>query len=112
MFWNASALKQNDSIPARVLVRREFLTLLTNPKAYLLLTVFLPQFVIQNESIKQQMMVLGLIYLSVETVAALVWIGFGARVGLRALTSTRRKWINRCSGTAMVLAAIGLLYNS
>ena len=53
------------------LVRREFLTLMGEPKACLPLTAFLPQFVNDIAPLMPQLFALGALYLLVEGVAAL-----------------------------------------
>ena len=86
-------------------MRREFLTLMGNPKAYLLLTAFLPQFVNDAAPLMPQLFALGALYLLVEGVAALLWVTAGTLVGAHALTPLRRRIINRASAGLMGAAA-------
>ncbi|MEO0624560.1 MAG: LysE family translocator [Pseudomonadota bacterium] len=94
--------------PRRHLMRREFTTALTNPKAMLLFTAFLPQFVAPETSASAQLLVLGTVYLAVEFTAASLYAATGALLGARALSQARRRLMNRISALAMVGAA-GLL---
>ena len=108
-FWTAPVDRAGPSVATGVLVRREFLTLVGNPKAYLLLTAFLPQFVVRDGSITGQLLLLGALYLVAETLAAMVWIALGAGLGTCALEPGRRRLLNRVCGTAMVFAAVALV---
>ncbi len=104
--WRADP---EEAIPeARALARREFLTAMGNPKAYLLFTAFLPQFTQGTEAIAVQLLSLGAIYLGVEALAAIIWASGGALLGARALTAARRRWLNRGAGGLLIVAAGGL----
>lgn len=105
-FWGAETETRFDAPQNTTLMRREFLTLLGNPKAYLLLTAFLPQFTNETAPMMTQLFVLGGIYIVVEAVAALLWVGAGAFAGSRALTPWRRKIVNRVSAGLMAGAAL------
>ena len=104
-FWTADASSEIEAPDVSTLMRREFLTLLGNPKAYLLLTAFLPQFVNDAAPLTPQLFTLGALYLVVEGVAALLWVTAGKLVGAHALTPMRRRIINRASAGLMGAAA-------
>lgn len=108
-FWTADVYSQIEAPDVSTLMRREFLTLMGNPKAYLLLTAFLPQFVSDGAPPMPQLFTLGALYLLVEGLAALLWVSAGTLIGAHALTPLRRTIINRASagmmGTAAVLLA-------
>ena len=75
-----------------VRARREFLTVAANPKALLLFTAFLPQFVDRSEPVAGQLLALGLVYIALELVAATGWALAGERLraaGLRGCASVR-----------------------
>lgn len=104
-FWNAEA--GTVAVPdVPTLARREFLTLMGNPKAYLLLTAFLPQFVREEAALAPQLLALGTLYVVAEGLAALLWVTLGALVGARALTPLRRRIVARGSAGLMALAAL------
>ena len=105
-FWTADVSTEIEAPEVSTLMRREFLTLMGNPKAYLLLTAFLPQFVNDGAALMPQLFALGALYLLVEGVAALLWVSAGTLVGAHALTPLRRKIINRASAGLMGTAAI------
>lgn len=104
--WTADSAGSPKVPEAGTLMRREFLTLMGNPKAYLLLTAFLPQFVDPGGVAVTQLLMLGSLYLLIEGVASMVWIAVGAFLGATALTPLRRRIINRASGGVLALAAV------
>lgn len=106
--WWADLSAQPPAPDAPALMRREFLTLLGNPKAYLLLTAFLPQFVTGAGPVMPQLLVLGGVYAAVEALAAMLWVGAGSLVGGHALTPIRRAILNRASAGLLVIAALAL----
>ena len=110
-FWRADVSTELEAPDVSTLMKREFLTLLGNPKAYLLLTAFLPQFVTDSGPIMPQLLMLGGLYLGVEGVAALFWVGAGSLVGVHALTPFRRRIINRVSAGLMGIAALLLAWS-
>ena len=105
-FWTADTRSEIAMPDTRTLMRREFLTLMGNPKAYLLLTAFLPQFVDVNAPLTGQLFILGTLYLAAEGVAALLWVTAGTLIGAHALTPIRRAIINRASAGLMGMAAL------
>lgn len=104
-FWEADAAQEPETPNVSTLMRREFLTLLGNPKAYLLLTAFLPQFVSDAAPVMLQLFGLGGLYLVVEGIAATLWVGAGALIGAHALTPIKRRILNRSSAGLMGVAA-------
>ena len=106
-FWTASVATDVAGPPdVTGLMRREFLTLMGNPKAYLLLSAFLPQFVDRAAPAAPQLLVLGGCYLAAEGLAALLWIGAGSIAGAHAPTPFRRRLLNRTSAGLMTGAAV------
>jgi len=105
-FWNAETGSALDVPNTGTLARREFLTLMGNPKAYLLLTAFLPQFVDNTAPSLPQLLALGGFYLVLEGMAAMFWIVLGAIVGSHALSPWRRRIVNRISAGLMASAAL------
>lgn len=87
--------------PSRAaLARREFLTALTNPKAFLLFAAFLPQFVAAPAAGPAALAVLGCAYIGVEAVSALVYTALGARLGGLRRVSVRA--LDRVAGVAFL----------
>lgn len=92
-------------VATSALARREMLTALGNPKAYLLFTAFLPQFVEPGAAMAPQLVVLGALYVAIEGAAATLWAALGAWLGGPSLTHARRRLLNRLSGGVMIGAA-------
>lgn len=92
---------------ACALARREFMVAMTNPKAVLLFTAFVPQFVTPGgeSSFTVQMIVLGAIYIAVECVAAMGWALAGHLVRSLQPSAERMLLINRATGALMLGAA-------
>lgn len=92
------------------LARREFLVAMTNPKAVLLFTAFVPQFIVPADeaSFTVQLIALGTLYVAVEFVAAMGWAFAGSSIRTLRPTAKRLKTINRASGF-MMLGAAGVL---
>ncbi|MGE1176834.1 LysE family translocator [Pseudomonas sp. BW7P1] len=91
------------------LARQEFLVAAGNPKAILIFTAFLPQFVDPNHAITPQFMLLGVLFLLLEWIAisAYAWMGLHMR---RWFAEPRGKRIfNRCCAGLLSAAASVLL---
>ncbi|MBR0554624.1 LysE family translocator [Ciceribacter sp. L1K23] len=95
---------------AYALARREFLVAMTNPKAVLLFTAFVPQFVSPGGggSVTTQLVVLGAIYIAVEFFAAIGWILAGSAIHALRPSARRMLLVNRTTG-AFMLGAAGML---
>lgn len=89
------------------LARREFMVAMTNPKAILLFTAFVPQFVISTDetSFTQQFSLLAALYILVEFFAATGWALAGSLVRAMRPSARRLCLMNRISGALMVAAA-------
>ncbi|MGY2289460.1 LysE family translocator [Pseudomonas sp. SDO528_S397] len=111
--WRAAPQQDVESEGARVglweLARQEFFVAAGNPKAILIFTAFLPQFVDPAADIGSQFTVLGMLFLGLEWIA----IGVYAYIGLhmrRWLAQPRGKKIfNRCCAGLLSAAASMLL---
>ncbi|MEO3434290.1 LysE family translocator [Inquilinus sp. CAU 1745] len=92
------------------LARREFIVAMTNPKAVLLFTAFVPQFIASDagSSFTFQLVVLGAIYIAVEFAAAMGWALAGSIIRSMHPSGRRLLLLNRVTG-AMMLGAAGLL---
>ncbi|MCE7000078.1 LysE family translocator [Saccharothrix sp. S26] len=93
-------------------LRKEFLVAITNPKALLIFTAFVPQFVDPARGpIPLQLAALGAVYLAAEALAGTVYVVLGA--GIRKAGLTRRAKARLDRGTAAVLLGMaGLLATS
>lgn len=92
------------------LARREFVVAMTNPKAVLLFTAFVPQFIVSGADVSftMQLIILGALYTAVEFVAALGWALAGGMIRSIQPSAKRVLVLNRMTG-AMMLGAAGML---
>jgi threonine/homoserine/homoserine lactone efflux protein len=93
----------------RALSLQEFWTAIGNPKAILIFTAFLPQF-IDPQSYWASFALTGLIFLVLEVFAVLFYAVLGHR--LSALSRNRHVfgWLNRFSGATMIGFGVALLF--
>lgn len=90
---------------ALLLAKREFTVALMNPKAALLFTAFLPQFVTATEPFAEQFLLLGALYIGIEFLAACGYAYVGAQLRRFEMTPKRAVTINRITGGIMLSAA-------
>ena len=91
------------------LARQEFFVAAGNPKALLLFTAFLPQFVDRHGAAWAQLLVLGPLYILIELCAASVWAALGASLGVAAISRRTLAWFERVTGVAFLGLAAGLV---
>lgn len=88
------------------LLRQEFVVALANPKALILFTVFLPQFVPSGTAgAGVDLMAAGLVYIAIEFVCAAVYAAIGARIGAGGLSARARRRMDRLTGGTMLALA-------
>jgi threonine/homoserine/homoserine lactone efflux protein len=104
-------LAGGDSIPAAVrppaasvLFRRSFLVSVTNPKGYLFVSAFLPQFIDPTQPQFGQYIVLAVVFAALDFLVMFVYAYTGARA-VRLLRSGGARWLDRICGGLMVAAA-------
>ena len=90
------------------LALREFGVAITNPKAILLFTAFLPQFVEATKPLPLQFTLLGAGYISIEFVAASGYAFVGSRIKSLQLGRKGQQRVNRLTGGLMLGAAAWL----
>ena len=119
LFWLAyqlwTASPRDDALatcPAQSLVglaRQEFLLAVGNPKAILIFTAFLPQFVDPTRPVSWQFFILGAMFLLLEWLAIAGYAYFGLYLRHWFKRPDMRRMFNRgCSGL-LASAGIGLL---
>lgn len=84
------------------LARQEFLVAAANPKALLLFTAFVPQFVDPAEPAAPQLLILGPLYIAIEFVAACGWATIGSRIGSSGLSSHARRRLHQATGVVFI----------
>ncbi|SFW46150.1 LysE family translocator [Amycolatopsis australiensis] len=83
--------------------RKEFGVAITNPKAILVFTAFVPQFIdAAHGPFPAQIALLGAVYLLAEFLAGSVYVGVGAAVKSAELTRRARRNVDRGTGVVLV----------
>lgn len=98
---------QADQQPSRrrstQLARQEFVVAMANPKALILFTVFLPQFVSSGTGgAASALLAAGMTYIVIEFACAWGYAALGGRIGARGLTHRVRRIMDRFTGAAML----------
>ncbi|MBB5408681.1 threonine/homoserine/homoserine lactone efflux protein [Paraburkholderia sp. HC6.4b] len=110
--WRSDAPAIDTSQPQEAalshIARHEFFVAAGNPKAILVFTAFLPQFVDVAQPILPQFAALGASFLVLEWVAIALYSWAGMYLGKWLMRAQIRRWFNRCCGG--FLAAIGVSF--
>ncbi|NQZ32680.1 MAG: LysE family translocator [Oceanospirillaceae bacterium] len=88
------------------LARQEFLLAAGNPKAILIFTAFLPQFIDASQAVNYQFFILGAVFLCLECLAVAIYAGFGVYLRHWFSQPAMRSLFNR--GCAVVIGAMGV----
>ncbi|WP_028693991.1 LysE family translocator [Pseudomonas cremoricolorata] len=93
------------------LARQEFLVAAGNPKAILIFTAFLPQFVRLDSAlpVAEQFLYLGVLFLLLEWAAIAIYAGLGAYLQRWFQQPRPRRLFNRISAALLGCAGLGLL---
>lgn len=91
------------------LARQEFLLAAGNPKAILIFTAFLPQFVEPNGNVGQQFLILGVLFLLLEWVAIAGYAYAGSFLNQWFSRPVMRRLFNRGCASLLASAGVGLL---
>jgi len=93
----------------KTLALQEFWTAIGNPKAILIFTAFLPQF-IEPGSYWLSFAIVGVIFLVLEIIAVFLYSLLGHRLNRLSRNGNVFGWMNRLSGTTMIGFGIALLF--
>jgi threonine/homoserine/homoserine lactone efflux protein len=93
------------------LIRQEFWMAAGNPKAILIFTAFLPQFVSVGSTtpVSEQFLWLGALFLLLEWAAIAIYAGLGAYMQRWFSQPGPRRLFNRVSASLLGCAGLGLL---
>lgn len=112
--WRARPVQEHAGHPARRslyrLARAEFFLAAGNPKAIVIFTAFLPQFVDTARPVAPQFALVGLLFLALEWVAIAAYAGIGAYLGKWLARPDAQRLFNRCCATLLGAAGVGLLF--
>jgi len=95
--------------PLKALALQEFWTAIGNPKAILIFTAFLPQF-IEPGAYWLSFTIVGAIFLALEVVAVFLYSVLGHRLNRLSRNGNVFGWLNRLSGVTMIGFGIALLF--
>jgi len=120
LFWLAFKLwttdtANNDTDPSQrdkkqlELMQQEFFLAAGNPKAILIFTAFLPQFVNPDAQAGMQFFTLGVTFLLLEWLAIALYALFGIYLRQWFSQPHKRRLFNRSCGTLLAGAGLGLL---
>lgn len=92
------------AVPAGArLLRKEFAVAITNPKAILIFTAFVPQFVDPARGpVEIQLAMLGALYLVAEAVAGASYVVIGTVIGAARLSARARRRVDRGTGVVLI----------
>lgn len=111
--WRARADSHVDETVSQVglgrLARQEFLVAIGNPKAILLFTAFLPQFVDRSGAITSQFAQLGAMFLGLECVAIALYCYMGVHARRLFAKPSGKRLFNRICAGLLASAASFLL---
>lgn len=112
--WRAKTGEEAKDTPRAMkslfaLARQEFLVAAGNPKAILIFTAFLPQFIDIAEPAAPQFFTLGVVFLSLEWIAIAVYAHIGIYLRRWFAEPKRRQVFNRICASLLGVAGIGLL---
>jgi len=111
--WRADTAEQNEvtgaPVGAMALARQEFLVAAGNPKAILIFTAFLPQFVDPTHAIAPQFLLLGVLFLMLEWIAIAAYAYMGLHMRRWFAKPSGKRMFNRCCAGLLSAAASVLL---
>lgn len=94
--------------PVKALAQQEFWTAIGNPKAILIFTAFLPQF-IEPSAYWLSFAIIGIVFLVLEIVAVFLYAMLGHRLNRLSRNKGAFNWLNRISGATMIGFGVALL---
>ncbi|OLF54758.1 LysE family translocator [Pseudomonas chlororaphis] len=101
--------KQSAPLGPLALARQEFLVAIGNPKAILIFTAFLPQFVDPQAPVPPQFLVLGALFLALEWIAISAYAYMGLHMRRWFAEPRGKQLFNRCCAALLAAAASVLL---
>jgi len=113
--WNASGkikeVSVNHAYNQTTLMKQEFLLAAGNPKAILIFTAFLPQFISVSEPVQPQFLLLGSLFLILEWCAITLYALAGRYLDNVLSNPTSNRVFNRICASFYATAGGGILLN-
>jgi threonine/homoserine/homoserine lactone efflux protein len=95
--------------PWRTVFLRSFLIAVTNPKGYLFVSAFLPQFIVPSQPQLPQYAVLAVVFAAIDFAVMWTYAAVGAKA-IRLLRDRGVQWIDRICGGALLTLAGSLAF--
>lgn len=99
------------SVSVTHLMRTEFMVAISNPKAILIFTAFLPQFVDHTQPAGEQLLLLGGLFLVLEWGAIAIYAFMGSYLGGWLGKPRNMGRFNKACGAFLGVAGLGLLFS-
>lgn len=93
----------------RAIFLKSFLVAVTNPKGYLFVSAFLPQFISADAAQVPQYLVLAVVFAGLDFSVMLVYALLGSRA-VRLLKSSGAMWLDRICGGALLMLSGSLAF--
>lgn len=98
-------VEKNDKL---TLVLQGFVTAVSNPKGWAFMVAFLPPFISDQYPVSTQMIALLLVIVIIEFISLLIYASGGRQLAIWLQRDQRLHWINRISGSMMIIIGIWL----
>ena len=102
------AAKNREGASARFFIQG-VLVAVSNPKAILFFTAFLPQFMDTRYSVFPQFLILTLTFMAFSFLSLMAWAWGIRRIRPGVLEGKKQRWMNRISGSVFIAFGIGML---
>jgi len=90
------------------LVIQGFVTAVSNPKGWAFMIAFLPPFISDQHPVLTQMIGLLLVITVIEFISLMIYASGGRQLAIWLQSGQRLHWINRISGSMMIIIGIWL----
>ena len=90
------------------LVMQGFITAISNPKGWAFMIAFLPPFISDQHSVLTQMIALLIVITVIEFISLMIYASGGRQLAIWLQSGQRLHWINRVSGSMMIVIGIWL----
>jgi threonine/homoserine/homoserine lactone efflux protein len=110
-FWRkarALAAAQSQDSAVRLLMRRDFLMAISNPKAIAVFTAFFPQFIVASEPAWSQLAAMGGAFLMLEVGAVLLYVVAGVLLGKVLASGRVFVHLNRMVGGVLIASGASM----
>lgn len=104
----ALAAAQSQDSAVRLLMRRDFLIAISNPKAIAVFTAFFPQFIDASAPAWRQLAAMGGVFLLLEVAAVVLYVVAGALLGKMLKSNRIFVQLNRLVGGVLIASGVSM----